>query len=529
MTLSECLQRAPAQHALRIAKNVGLDGRPVTAGLLAALEQRISDPEYMETVVSGLSDEELTALKMIALCGGGTGIIVEKCHQKLNELSRKWRRNGAKVVDTLVRAGIVYTGRENYRQTYFVPDDLRQPLLRVFLPPMIGRMTVDAPARVVEPDPYLPVRHVHLLLSYLGKNQVRVVQGGGIYRRTQRDIISSLGLPDDLPDESDAFQAAGPAHLSFLVNYCRTRGLFSETLQHTLEPSPRVEEWVARSASWKAWDLAAALFDEWVRPDPDIRTALAMLAYVPEELWVSVESLVAQMESLSLERSWHGFDTRLDKSLRMLAYAGLVCTGCSDSGEAIRLTGPGRVFVSLVAGEPTAAPDPDDVFPVGTLDRSFFVQGTFEILTPPNIDPSVLRNIEAIADLAKPDKVLIYRMNRKSVCRGFSSGLDLESVMRFLETHSKNEIPQNVRYSIEEWWKRYGRVEFVDALVLRCDTEELACEIKACKRMQPFIVGEMGPGNLVIDRSQGYMPKPGTRARGAINTPGSGPRPRSPG
>ncbi|MGE5542490.1 MAG: hypothetical protein ACM3WT_05585, partial [Bacillota bacterium] len=353
--LTECLKRLPPHHVLRIARDFGFDGRSVPQDLLGWLPGRIKEVTYLSHVASSLSDEELTALKMVALCGGGRGIVVEKCHQKLNELTKKWRRNGAKVLDTLVRAGLVYTGRENYRQIYFIPGDLRAPVVRVLTPSILDHIVAqDITARGTDPEPVVPTRHIHLFLSYLKKNQVKMAQGGTIYRRSQRDIISSLGLPDELPDEAESFQAVHPLHLAFIINYCKRRGLVAETEQREIQVLPRVEEWVVMPAASKAMDVFTSLFEEWVQPDPDVQTMLAIMDYVPEGRWAAFHSLLEEMEYLSLEHSWHGLETRLWKAIRMLSYAGVVARIDGPAGPALRLTGPGRVLASLVTGRPVS-------------------------------------------------------------------------------------------------------------------------------------------------------------------------------
>ncbi len=528
MNLAECLRRLSSQHVMKIARDVGFEGRSLSPELLGWLPGRIKDVAYLSGVTSRLSEEEVTALKMVALCGGGNGIVVEKCHQKLNELTRKWRRNGAKVLEALIRAGLVYTGRENYRQIYFIPCDLRDPVVRVLMPSILSRVVAAGDgARGADPEPLVPTRHIHLFLSYLKKNQVKVAQGGTIYRRAQRDIISSLGVPDDLPDETESFQSVHPLHLSFIINYCKRRGLILETEQREIQPSAKVEEWVSSPAAAKAVDVFTSLFEEWVRPDPDVQTMLAIMDYIPEGRWVSFRALLDEMEYLSLEHSWHGLETRLSKAVKMLTYAGVLARVDLGGNLAMRLTAPGRILTSLVMGRP--APSPDEAFNDIPLEDSFFLQGTFEMLVPANIEPFILWKVEQIADLVKPDQMLIYKISRQSIYRALSSGMSSQSIMAFLKRHSKNDIPQNVSYSIEEWSKGYGRVEFVDALILHCDSEELANEIKASKRMQSYVLGEVGPRHLIIDKSkyaealealqnEGYMPKPGIRRQASPQT-----------
>ena len=87
--------------------------------------------------------EEMLALRLITLAAGGSGVVIEQCHQKLNQLSRKWRRNGAKVIEALISRGLVFVRREGYRHIYFVPEDLREVLSGFFLNDIYKTTFVD--------------------------------------------------------------------------------------------------------------------------------------------------------------------------------------------------------------------------------------------------------------------------------------------------------------------------------------------------------------------------------------------------
>jgi hypothetical protein len=80
-------------------------------------------------------------------------------------------------------------------------------------------------------------------------------------------------------------------------------------------------------------------------------------------------------------------------------------------------------------------------------------------------------------------------------------------------------IPENVRETIIEWTSTYGRISFIDALLLRCDTFSLAKELKESKKISKFLIEQIAPTYFVIRRKdhaklvealeeEDYMPKP---------------------
>jgi len=287
-----------------------------------------------------------------------------------------------------------------------------------------------------------------------------------------------------------------------------------ETECRTLEVTSKADEWASAPAWTKAFDVFAFLYEEFIQSDADILTMLEIMGRMPEPRWIVLDRLAADLDALSLGHSWYGLSSRLEKAVKMLSYAGVISLGVAGERRVVRMSGIGRQLVAAVENRTTVNLDP-----LCELEKWFFVQGTFEVLVPATVDPSILWHLEHMADLAKPDQMLIYRITRQSVYRALVRGMGARDIMDFLETYSRNPLPQNVRYSVEEWCRGYGRLEFIDAVVLRCETEDLANQVKALKRLQPIILGAIGPCHLLIDRSrheeaiqvleeEGYMPKP---------------------
>ena len=96
----------------------------------------------------------------------------------------------------------------------------------------------------------------------------------------------------------------------------------------------------------------------------------------------------------------------------------------------------------------------------------------------------------------------------------------------FLDEYAKTPIPQNVRYSLVDWGQRYSQISFMDVLLLRTRTPELAEEVKAHPQLRRFVKAEIAPSALAVDRrsyasllkalrSAGYFPQT-LREEGAI-------------
>ena len=91
--------------------------------------------------------------------------------------------------------------------------------------------------------------------------------------------------------------------------------------------------------------------------------------------------------------------------------------------------------------------------------------------------------------------------------------------MGFLDIYAIKPIPENVRETIGDWTSTYGRISFVDTLLLRCDTTALAKELKESKKLSKFLLEQIAPTYFIIRRKdhqklvealeeEDYMPKP---------------------
>jgi hypothetical protein len=142
------------------------------------------------------------------------------------------------------------------------------------------------------------------------------------------------------------------------------------------------------------------------------------------------------------------------------------------------------------------------------------------VLVPRNIDPAVLWELEGLAELIKPDQVLVYRLSKDSVYRALCDGRSGEDIVSFLTGFARNGLPQNIAADLREWSEAYGRVRFQEVCLLMCDTPALADTIRLSRRCGSYILGALSPTALLIDRNQygalmdaliadGHLPRPG--------------------
>lgn len=519
MNLYEALLATPRERLQSISFFYGISSPDSDEKALAkAVAAHLLVPANALVAMRGLSEEETLALRLITLSAGGTGVIVEQCHRRLNQLSRKWRRNASKVVNILLARGLVFIGREDYRHIYFVPKDMLRILAGFFLSEIYLHVGVEQEKRpsAEAQDHAAPLRHLCLLLSYIRKNEVRLTQSGTIFRKAQNELGVILGETDrDDPEALTGLRYA--PRLALLLYFAKSKGLIEEA-NGLLVLGDKAKEWAKQPyARWRE-EIYAYWKSSFVAQDVELLTLLKIIQFAPEGTIMSLNLLCEQMETLSTSHSIQGLDMRVGRNLiQPLEYLGAL-TSASVSGDTLfETTSLGR---KLLASSP---------FAEQPYEENVYVQSNFEVLVPSTIEPKLLWEIEWFADLVKPDRMMVYRISRASVYRGFLHSYTPQMILDFLDSHSKVPVAQNVSYSITQWAMSFGRMEFKQALLLKCDSEDLADELMLSPKIRPLIQERVGPAYLLVkpgeyDRltsvlaDEGYMPR-------ATQLPGTTPLP----
>jgi|GEM_PF-497516 len=532
---------APASAAATLSEASPASAATPSAGesLPELISAHLKKQSTLRAILDELTDDERAALKVITFAGGGSGIVMEQCHQRINQVTGRRRRNGAQVVAGLMGRGMVYVGRAKYRQFYFVPTDLQAQLAVMFGQELLERVATGPldDVRAQSHDSYAVLRWICQFLAYTQKVQVELTQTGAIYRRTQRALLRMMGR--DLEAEEAAAEQAGrdqggpdlsdrdpsprdgssrdqppgtglhPDPLDFVFDYCRSREL-CEVVDSSVVPTMEAEEWMALPLRQRREDLLAFWREARISSDVDVQAVLSVLMTLPGDTWVDLQALFREVEPMASDLFRGSLRRRLEhKVVRYLILQGLLAVGESSAGPVCRLTDLGR---SLLRGD-------EEVDDVQTEDR-FFIQPNFELLVPAHIDTTLLWRIEEIADLEKPDWMMVYRISRTSIYRALRLGRDPAEILNLLHKHALNEIPQNVAFSVRDWASAFGRIRFAQAFTLQVDTSALADELMASRAMRQYILGRLSPTVLIVDRhkhadllvaleAEGYMPSPG--------------------
>lgn len=489
MLLLECLSRAPAEQLERIAQHCG----EWTGAYRDDLEQRVAaclmDRAQLRQILDELSAEEWAALKVIYFNGGEQGITVELCLQIVNLLSGRRRRGSSAALAALQDKGLIYIRSQNYRQVFFIPQDLLAVLAEILNQQIIRRvcLTDDEPVRPTLPAHDL-LEDVHRFLAYVYKYDVTLTQQGQIYKRHLRALLALLGSED--AEEEQAF-GRYPEPLGYLVGYCMDRHLVRRA-EGNLVTTEDLACWISQSESQKRADLYEYWVDRYFYQD--LQSFLSVMHSV-DGRWVSLSRLAQEMEPLLNPSQRGSFFLRLKHHLStFLAPLGLVELAQTGSLEepdlACRLLPAGEAILCGELPVEEAGPEPPRLI----------LQATFEVVLPRPAPAAILWRLELMGDLIhRTDRTLTYRLTQHSVYRALKAGISGDEMLKFLETASATGLPQNVAFDLRAWTEAYGQVYLQEVTLLRCASPMLAAQVKASRRTRRFVLGELTPTDLIVD------------------------------
>lgn len=456
------------------------------------------------------------------------GISVEKYHDELRRIFYEQEFEAAGVMTSLVKRGIIYVsttdggsrGDEDAeaeeRHTYSIPVDLADSLLEIIGQDLLERLDFyDSQPRSNRFDGLAIIRDIFTFLAFLKRDNVKLTQEFVIFKRTQLRILDSFELPERPLEDSDKEREEGyyPPRFDFIYRFCEAKGL-TEIDGNYLRITEAVEKWLEQADFFKMKEIFQFWQDHYMTSSAEAQLILRLLLLVPRGKWLTSASVDRVFDVLMPEHKWfkQGSKVRDENFLKILLYiGGIEQSFHHDTPEdafGIRISPLG---IAILVNDISLFPK--------QVGKRFSVRANFEVVASKDLDPSIRWELGKIADLVRINDEVVYKLSRQSIYHTLQEGKSIDDIMGFLENHAEDDLPPNVKETIIEWTSTYGRISFVDALMLRCDSELLAKELQESKKLSKFLIKQIAPTYFVIQRKdhaklveileeEDYMPKP---------------------
>jgi hypothetical protein len=135
----------------------------------------------------------------------------------------------------------------------------------------------------------------------------------------------------------------------------------------------------------------------------------------------------------------------------------------------------------------------------GEKDSGFAVLPNYDIVVTEGANKQV-HNLffDRFAQKVADDAASIYKLTFKSIVDALDNGITVGEITEYLEEHSTNPLPDNVRKTLEDWEKESKRIRIRKVTILETDDKYLMEELKSRKTISRYIREEL-PHVVEID------------------------------
>jgi hypothetical protein len=517
--LQEYLSQIPIELAQTIALENSLQCNLYSkARLIETLTQRFRDRRFLKKLFSRLTDLQTAGVMMTLFFAGDKPLTTDQYHQELQQVFPDREFAAEDVMHSLTLQGLVYIAfvDDDDESTYSIPTDLAELLLEIIGQDLLDKLTyLPDPPHATRFDGLAIIRDIFTFLAFLKRDNVKLTQEFVIFKRTQLRILDSFELPEHPLEDTEKEREEGyyPPRFDFIYRFCEAKGLITIDGNY-LRITDVVEEWLGKADFAKMQEIFAFWQDHYLASSAEAQLILRLLLLVPEGQWLTSQSVEHIFDVLMPEHTWfqkHA-QARDPNFLNVLLYIGGIEQG-QPYGQAedhfgIRISDLGMAVLTSDVS----------LFPK-QVERHFTIRANFEVVASKDLEPAIRWELGKIAELLRVNEDVTYKLSRQSIYHTLQEGKTVEDILGFLETYALKPIPDNVRETIGDWTSTYGRITFIDALLLRCDTTALAKELKESKKLSKFLVEQIAPTYFIIRRKdhqklvealeeEDYMPKP---------------------
>ncbi|MDX9752630.1 MAG: helicase-associated domain-containing protein [bacterium] len=489
MNLQHILMQLPFERLQGLAEEFGLSSiSPSKTTLIHAVYGRYRDEAFMRVLFDELHSE---AKGLLAFClffaprEEGRFTIPGPVHS----LWCVHKRLQDHLQEILYR-GFLFEGSGGTGPVYLLPDEIAALLIRIMNHALKPSPVIQEVALIEGEARHSGLEGVYHLLGVLRRHPAKLTQKGDMHRKTYERWASRF--PYIPPRE---------AFLDYLFAFCQTNQLILHK-HDRIRVALTVRDWFAQGLGPTQAVLWKGLFDDRINTDPEFFSLVLYLLLLhrsvstPDRTVVidrdSLYSCLAgrplfQHESQPIPRS------KFDDCLELLVASGLLnCVGAGD-GRMLRLTADS---VRFFEGTLDAVPPEEH----RTMEPCM-LQPSFQLLVPPNYSYSVLWDLDECAELIRRDVLTEFQITKERILQALRAGWTPARLQRFFLELTLGKMPDNVRYSLEEWCGKYGQIQMRRVVLLECKTKELADEIPHLPAVQSMDLERIADRYYVVEEA----------------------------
>jgi hypothetical protein len=314
-------------------------------------------------------------------------------------------------------------------------------------------------------------------MVYISQNELKLGKNGTLHKRQLQKWTQMLPIRDEWLRATGityAYSNEYPASLAIVLDVMSRLQIVEIGSEQLSLNNEAAKHWLLMSEAlqnkciYELWKQVVFPAECW------LQHAILLLERQPEKAWVSTESIMEWLRK-------HGMiskESKADDEARVEQLEGkwllpLLAFGWLEKGTS-STERIGSLSQYRWRKHPLIAASVS-VMTVG--EGCFYVQPDFEVLVPPGTPSAIRWELSALADHRYTDCMSLYIISKPSLTKGMESGRGIDHMLKFLERHAIYGVPDNVKLTLEQWAKPYGKVRIERVLLLRCEDKTVATSI----------------------------------------------------
>lgn len=486
MNLHHLLSRLPHEVLTQLADEFGIGAlTPSKRNLLDALGARYRDAAFISRMVDELSLDSRRLLQALVYF---TDPESETLTIPLS-FAQAWSRRFpfAEIRQSIFDKGLLFKDHAGKTEGVILPHEIRSLLSTVFqnqsaFPHPTGFTDSGSPYRRI------PVLEgLFHLLSLLHRRKALLNRNGTLHHRIfeiwkERPISESSSLP--------WFQT--------LLNFASARGLLQKQDNTYRVPSFANEWWMQEELELlrELWNF---YLEKEIFPNPDFQLFLMLLLNAADAVRSPSENPIYRLRDFSevyakeLSQNDTPAETLAIEYFEILQFLGFVEFHRNQPESTFQFTHWGKKILfslEIPAEKQVLIPEP------------CVIQPNFDLLVPPSVGYGQLWQIDQTTEFFQRDVLTHFHITRNGILHAMRKGWSTETLLTFFETITAGKIPQNVRYSMEEWCGRYGQVTFQRTVLVQCNSRELADELLHIPEIRELLGERVSDRHYAVPESQ---------------------------
>ena len=495
MYLRDYLQDIPLKALKAIADSLGVTVEyRARIKLVNAIDRAFWDRSLVEHLIENLSDLHRHALSLIAF-SYNAGVLEEALFRKMKRLTGIQRQQIRNLIHDLIPLALVGGIREE-KNLYFCPEGIAEQIRKVLIVSAVN-VTDKRETTFSITQPNL-LEDIFSFLARVYKKNIPLTLMGKVKKTDiERIFEGSPTCADQSLHLSKDFRNA------FVMKYLKERQLVMFD-RHKAKVTQNLYGWLHLSMTDRYQDIISFALLHTFQDSRFLITLSGIFAEMPAGTSFNVKGF----SQFLYERTMSSGDvkrisSRLNDLLSILFQMGLL----SFTNGRFAMTETGMYFFR------TGHLSLDE-----TMGSHFTIQPNFEVIVGPELHPTVRFVLELMASRKNRNTVSTYLVAREGIACARERGMSTDDIIRFFDEHSRNPVPQNVRFSIETWANNFGRIFFENAVLMRFRDTATCNSIIHLPEIEPYILEHLSDTVLVVSsehislitallKKAGYIPE----------------------